>query len=398
LWIELPGAVSNFWFEKDLGVPVASGRCVELCLCTPQERGTLMPSQSWMGHWKTSSERRVAALGLEKRSMGAPVFGLFALTLIASPSAAQPFRDYVSRFSPRGGGGLARGVDLDVERVVRNYLRGRAESFGVAANDVDGLELEHRHSSEHNGLSFLHFRQTVRGIEVFQARVSAAVAEDGSLMSVSTFLLPDADLRINTLVPEVRFEEAVRLTAAFAGVPGPSDGLAVIEDHGGPSRRREVSLPSLSDRPIPVELKLAPAGEALRLAWSVVVALPGGSDAFEELVDAVDGREILRQSHLAHSSPQYKVFPVQTRVAPLLPAVESPAHGSQTVRGDEPGRSTRSPRPLRAGGSTSPPPVWASSRRSGTTSTRVSSSAGRSTGPTEARRATSASRTSTSRF
>jgi len=215
---------------------------------------------------------------------------------------------------PRAGG---------PREIALSYLEESADDLGVAAPDVEGLELTRIYASEHNGVTHLFFQQRVAGIDVFGATVRANITSDHRILSVASQLFPDAFGSFNTLDPALPPETALGGFAEKVGIPRESQTIELVEDIGGPSRRLTLKLDELAAKPIPVELKLVAMGQGdLRLAWSLQITLKDLSDAFEVFIDASDGTEIARQSHRADAAPQYKVLPL---------GVESPAHGAEAT-------------------------------------------------------------------
>src|SRR6185369_12722568 len=95
------------------------------------------------------------------------------------------------------------------DQIARDFLSRQSAMFGLTRREVRRLKLEGEDQDQ--GITFLHYRQVIDGIEVFQGQVQIAVGAAGEVLSVMEgLLLPGR--RVDA-TPTLTEEDA--LTAAF---------------------------------------------------------------------------------------------------------------------------------------------------------------------------------------
>lgn len=203
------------------------------------------------------------------------------------------------------------------EQVVRDFLRGNAELYGLTAQQVDSLRVVADYTNPAGNLSWIELQQEIHGLPVFLGTLRAAITADGSLGRVVGEVVPALDYSAISSTPALSAAAAVAEAAHSIGVKVNANQLTVrsVENDGrkvtferGPFARETI-----------VELQYFPlrAGEVV-LAWSMVVWQE--TPAYYMYVDAHSGEVLFRKNITSHQSFTYNVY-----------SGDSPAPGSHAV-------------------------------------------------------------------
>ena len=184
------------------------------------------------------------------------------------------------RVLARRDGFLTRRSGSRPAAVALDFVRAHDGDLGVDDDDVASLELvsSYRFGS---GAVHLQWEQSLQGIPLSGAGVSANVAADGRLINLAG--APRADLHVDSLEPRLSALDALLAAARDAGVtlvpgrPSPTGGPDRLVSFSGGS---QASLTIFDGTPA-------------RLAWRVL--LRGPSDqAYDAIVDARTGATLYR--------------------------------------------------------------------------------------------------------
>ncbi len=218
------------------------------------------------------------------RASGRALAMLAAALLAAAPAA---------RAEPRFRTGPSRG---EPERVAREWLAAQ----GLDSSDLAELELRSRRMSR-RGDTHLHFRQRHRGLDVFGAGLSAAVAPDGRLLPVGDRLVRGLRERAGRASPTPRLDASAAATRA-AAVLGALDAF---------------------DSRLPARLVWFPVSAGgLRLAWHQALRTRDGRHVWSTVIDADDGALLFANDWFARDA--YRVF---------SPPLMSPDEGPRALVG-----------------------------------------------------------------
>ena len=231
------------------------------------------------------------------------------LAAVASPLAAQG--------TPR---------DIAVQ-----HLSARATALGLTADDLVGKVVTDEYRSANNGITHVHFRQKLGGIEVANGTIIVNVGPGGRVLSVGNRFVGNLSARVTVRQPGIDPETAIRAAAEALGLEV-SGSLFEVATIGGPAREARYSPAGLSLEEIPVKLAYyaLDSGE-VRLAWEMNIRQVDQRHWWQLWVDAVSGELLARNDWIAQDS--YEVF--------ALPK-ESPSDGGRSVELD-PAESTASP-------------------------------------------------------
>ncbi len=186
--------------------------------------------------------------------------------------------------------------------VALDYVRARADAFGLGGDDLARLRLTSSYRSA-DGVTHLAYVQTYRGIDAYDNVLLANVDDEGRLVSVGGSAVDG--LRVSSIEP--RIGPAAALLAARRDI-GARLLAPRARQGGGPER------PTRFTGGDSARLTLFNDGRATRLAWRVVVTGARGY-AYELVVDAADGAIGKRRSltALASTAAVYRNHPGATR-------------------------------------------------------------------------------------
>ena len=190
----------------------------------------------------------------------------------------------------------------DPVEVAKSFLRTREDLFGLSEGDVEGLRLVGKDASS-SGLVFLHFTQSVGGIDVYQGHVKVTLNKAGQVIQAGVGdIIPRLQL---TAKPELSPQDAVQTAFRLLRLDPPSN----LEQLPSRQARHTFFRNPAGDQynPIRVELSILPLTvSSARLAYRLFLEV-GGAQSYEILVDAQDGRLLLRHS-LTDSVGQARVW------------------------------------------------------------------------------------------
>jgi extracellular elastinolytic metalloproteinase len=191
------------------------------------------------------------------------------------------------------------------------HLQQISPALGLTATQPPEYTPDPAVQTTSSGAVATHYQQRFKGIPIFQAAQTVRFAPDGALVETvgSSITVPD-DLPV---LPKLSVEDAVRRAAEHVAVPD-DDELEATDDFGEPLRAEPVDLSGFepkvvatfadkADRPTVLEpgpfadqikanLTWFPLDDAVRLAWEVLLILPGLQGEYRTVVDA-DSGEIL---------------------------------------------------------------------------------------------------------
>ncbi len=186
--------------------------------------------------------------------------------------------------------------------IAKNFLRERRDLFLLGEDDIAALRPVGKDVSV-AGLSFLHFNQSVNGIDVYQGHVKVTLNAAGQVIQAGVGgLIPR--LRI-TDEPALSAREAILAAFEFLGIDPPSQ-LEPLPPRE--SRQAEFRNPAGERRnPILAELSIFPmTPETARLAYRIFLETRE-IGAYEILIDARDGRLLIRRG-LTYTMGQARVW------------------------------------------------------------------------------------------
>lgn len=181
------------------------------------------------------------------------------------------------------GRSLTEASSETVESIARGFLNKQRDVFGLDEAEISQLRLTRSSSSD--GLTYLRFQQTLRGIDVFEGQVRVTVDGRGRVMEAGTGeILPGFDIDIT---PSLSPEAAVRAAYDMLQVPV-SGALKVTEATERGVKFENPRGPHLT--PVSSELVVFPlTSDSGALAYRLIVEMDG-TGWYEILLNSSDGK------------------------------------------------------------------------------------------------------------
>ena len=246
---------------------------------------------------------------------------LIASTLLAvsGPSSGAP-----DSGPPREAAG-------DPARVARDHLAKKQSKYGLTAADVNNLTVSSVVPSKKSGVTHVYLQQRVNGIDIHNALINVAVADDGKVTYVASRAVSSAGKKANDATPSITDVEAAE-SAAVALDLEPTGSFDSNEEAEGLARERTLRKAGISHDRIPVKLVYQERKDgSLRLAWELVINQLDSEHWWQIRMDANTGKELDKNDWVAYDS--YNVYPEP---------VEAPSFGGRAVR-TNPADATGSP-------------------------------------------------------
>ena len=235
-------------------------------------------------------------------------------------------------------GHLTAAKSGDPEAIALDFLTANLEGLGLAAADIEELELTDRVFSKVTGATHLYYRQTHAGLPVYNGQLQVHINREGRILGVTNSFLADLAAAVGSTTPGLSAADAVVAGAAQVGITA-SSAPELVSAQAGPRSRTRLRAPEISAREIEAELMWLPIrrGQA-RLVWRYQIQTDDRFNYWDFTVDARSGAVWTRFDWVADAS--YRVFEQP---------VESPNHSSMPPPADgrslqvDPQDTTRSP-------------------------------------------------------
>ena len=176
----------------------------------------------------------------------------------------------------------------DPVAVALSDIRSDPGKYGVTPADVDELEVTDAYTSAHNGVTHVYVRQLVKGEPVAGTQANVNVSRDGEVVHYGSRLVADVDGLVSGSAALTAIE-AVAAAARGLGLDAPSGSALLKDTTEGAIRTALVSESGIAVRPIPAVLSPVATRDAVRLAWTVEIERPGGTEWWLAAVDAETG-------------------------------------------------------------------------------------------------------------
>ncbi len=216
--------------------------------------------------------------------------------------------------------------DGDPVQIALDYLVSSAPQYNLTASDVSDIVVTSSYLSKHNGVTHVHTRQRINGIEINGAVANVNVAQDGSIISMGSRYISDAASLINAAIPARDAMTAVEYAADVLQLPL-LEPLTIDLTKGGVMQEGVVSSGGISRDPIPVKLMYQPdVSGLLRLSWEMIIYELDASHWWHLWIDADTGEILDRYDFVTHDH-----FGVENAPAGSLSNAES-ADSQTTTR------------------------------------------------------------------
>jgi hypothetical protein len=190
--------------------------------------------------------------------------------------------------------------------VVGDFVTANRSMTGFDADELSGNRVTRDVLTKHNGMRSLTVQQTHEGVDIFGATLRFSITARGELISFSSFML---DRPVGGFTPAkvtVEAASAIVAAAADAGVTIDRAELAIQEDETGADRRTVWKTPAAlrADEKLETKLVYFPIRRGVLVpAWTVVVPQHGLGHTYDTVIDATDGKVLVRTNRLMCASP-----------------------------------------------------------------------------------------------
>ena len=201
--------------------------------------------------------------------------------------------------------------DAGPREIAFAYLRSEAPEAPLQTGWTDDDLVEPKVLSEtisrKSGVTSLHLRQTIDGIEVYNADMNINVAKNGSVISAHNGFIPNATLRVRNAEPQLEVEEAIARAAQHVAVAHEKGSLQQLRKPEGADSSAIYDGGDISQDSIPTKLVYVATGaEEIKLAWNMVLHLRDGVRWLDLNIDAESG-DLLTSANW-YANADYNVF------------------------------------------------------------------------------------------
>lgn len=175
------------------------------------------------------------------------------------------------------------------DEIARSFLRKQGNIFGLTSREVRSLKLQQEDKDQ--GTTFLHYKQMINGVSVFQGQVQVAIGAAGETLSVMQgMVIPNG--KIDT-IPALSEEDALTEAFKYSGRVAPK-GFVLIEPRLTQSDYARYENPLGSNfEDILSDLRIMSVGDQGVLVWHFYIDA-GPSEWYEICVDAKTGALLFR--------------------------------------------------------------------------------------------------------
>ncbi len=243
----------------------------------------------------------------------------FVLTLAATLAALTIFTLPTGAAAATAADGATHGEAIAIARA---YLETHHEALGLAAGDLADVVIGDAYVSRHTGTTHVYLRQRFDGIEVRNAILNLAVADNGTVAHAGNRFVADLARKIDDAEASLTAIEAVERAASELGLAAP-ENLSVLEQSGRRDRRARLSDGGISRADIPAQLVYQPLPNGrLRLAWDLGIGQLDQQHWWSVRIDAESGELLDTHDLVADESYEVYAIPVESphHTMPLPPA------------------------------------------------------------------------------
>ncbi|MDZ4405532.1 M36 family metallopeptidase [Prosthecobacter sp.] len=218
----------------------------------------------------------------------------------------------------------------DPHAPVRVFVTKHAALFGhgAAALQSGNARVTREDVTAHSGMRTVVWQQEVAGVPVFQTILKANLTKNGDLVTLGSHFMGDpvkaAGEQVK-LVPQPPLNVADAMTHVAKSLGGDLQQAAVTPNSTvqGAEQAQKLTAPGFSDTA--AHLSWVPIDEdTLRLAWEIETFSLQQNEMFRLLIDAEDGKILVRQSLTADiSNASYRVFTGDSPT-PMTPGHNTP--------------------------------------------------------------------------
>ncbi|HET9286378.1 MAG TPA: M36 family metallopeptidase [Gaiella sp.] len=184
------------------------------------------------------------------------------------------------------GSTVAPGAQSDAADIAANYVEDNKQELGLTGADVNDMRVTNQVVDSGTGTTHVYFQQVHKGIGVHKGLLTVNVAAAGWVVSVGNRFVSNLAAAAGGQSTK-RADEAAGAAARHVGLA--PQGLRVIQEGSGPSKKSKVSTGGVAAAPIDAELVWQRVDNGVRLAWNVEIDEASGEHLWSINVDAETG-------------------------------------------------------------------------------------------------------------
>ncbi len=169
--------------------------------------------------------------------------------------------------------------------IALEHVRSNSESWGLSAQDIDGMTVSDMYTDEKTGISRVYFMQTHNNIPVYNAIVNLNISKDGEVFYVGKRFVNALASKVNTSTPIISPEKAVQNLAAHLDIP--FEELRLLDQN---DQEFVFDKGNIAHEDIKVSLNFQQFKNEVLLAWNVTWYPVKSSDMWSTRIDAVTGQ------------------------------------------------------------------------------------------------------------
>lgn len=319
-----------FWL--DLLGKNATHLTVAQGILTSAESAQAMVNLTYQQFLHRSPDQEGAAHWVGLLQQGAPlttvIAGIAGSAEYLTQSATQ---DSFTPMTPRNdfvfdsyGVPLSETSSASAHDIVMSYMQQHQAEMGLSDTDMQGLVTTDQYTDSDTSVTHIYMMQTVYGIGIPAARMSATIDSDGRIMSYSNSLVPYADQRINASSPMLGVLDGMTHIMDQMGMH-PSQPMTIVSRQSTPDQQMMLSDAgglTQSENPAHLIYEPMPNG-SLHLSWNVNMNMAASINWWNLTVDAETG-QLLRRDNWTDDAT-FNVFANPLR---------SPAEGNRSIQPD----------------------------------------------------------------
>ncbi len=184
------------------------------------------------------------------------------------------------------GSTVAPGAQSDAADIAANYVEDNKQELGLTGADVNDMRVTNQVVDSGTGTTHVYFQQVHKGIGVHNGLLTVNVAAAGWVVSVGNRFVSNLAAAAGGQSTK-RADEAAGAAARHVGLA--PQGLRVIQEGSGPSKKSKVSTGGVAAAPIDAELVWQRVDNGVRLAWNIEIDEASGEHLWSINVDAETG-------------------------------------------------------------------------------------------------------------
>lgn len=201
--------------------------------------------------------------------------------------------------------------------VVKAFLADHPALFEIGPAAFNNAQIVRNFQTPGANMTHLTWQQTIQGIPVENARLSASVNADGQIINIGGTFVPEPATGLNTTKFEITEQAAIKAAAKACGIDLAQDAQATGQLDPQGNKTWTTPLELRPDQPVRTrQVYYVVARGDVRAAYWVFVPVRGVGHDYEVIVDAGTGDMLYRHDCLVWDTTQPVTYRVYTSDSP----------------------------------------------------------------------------------